>query len=271
MIKIPSHEKLTGSWIAAIATNQPLPPGTLSLLPGAHCPLCGYAFGPGEKGHANPTTGNSFNDAPSMKGGAREPTCSACIATYGKLFTQTLSKTVMTVDGAWGFASNEDRAYWLLNPPSQPFVMVCGLATNQHLFWRTPVARSRDIYPLRVGPHVGFIRRRILERVIDVAPRVMAAVHALAEANKKGRRPAKAGVAAHPYARLDRNFASTAHGTLKHAVRNFLASPEAAKEMAVLGEVNQLEAWALSSILNAPSIPAAPKAPIYTSTVPQAA
>lgn len=262
---------LTGAWLAAVGSGETITEGHLDTVPGSCCPLCGHAFRPGEKGHTNPSNGSvTFNDAPSMKGGCTDPVCDACIIIWGKRFLLNLSKTIATLQGMWSVASNNDRAHFLLNPPEPPFVFVVGLAKQQHLFWRTPVATSRDVFPIRVGPHAGFVRRKTIESAWRLTPDLLQLV-ADYETDGPAKRtaPAKPSKAAstaqpHPFIRLDRDLVHPQHGILKPNVRSFLSSPGAPPQMRVFDQLTALECWGLAAIYNASAISDTQPPPIAT-------
>ena len=258
LARVSSSSKITGSWLAVLATGAQVKPGHIKTPPGASCSACGHAFLLGELGNENPTHKSvRFNDAYSLVGPASAPVCSACATVLGAAFLPVYPSGVACLDGFFPFASNAHRAWFLLNPPEPPFVMATGLAKQQHLFWRTPVATNSQVFPVRVGTHVGMVRRQVLRRVAEIGGNVLQAAEehetrsTAATSSKRGR-PKKegTGVVRHPYARLDRDMESWRHGEVKATVMRFLASGEAPREAHLLCELNEIELWALSNIAN---------------------
>lgn len=258
---LSTEGRLTGSWLAAHASGHALSPGLVPTRAEVPCPLCGYEFSKGELGHINPVRGSrTFNDAYSMRHTSdRDPVCSACLAMVsGNKFLQALSKAMATLDGLWPLAANADRAWWILDPPEPPFVMVVGTATQQHLYWRTPIAYSRDVFPIRVGSTVGYIRRPLLQRAVELIPTFLAAIDADRQQQpayqkaKKSKNPSQkfASKSSHPFVRLDRELKDGRHGQLKSTAVNVLASPDSPPEFACIAELNCVECWALAAIAN---------------------
>lgn len=279
----------TGSWLAAYASDEPIAAGMVKTRAGAACAACGHRFLPGELGHENLTQGSTtFNDAYSMCGRAADPICSACVATWNRRFLLDLSKCIVTTEGVWGIASNDDRAWFLRNPPKPPFVMVCGLAKQQHLYWRTPVCWSAELITLRVGTHVGTVRRQLVLDALPLGVQVLDKARAQAErraaqsaaaggsvkprkASPRTSTPARAaaGAVPHVFVRLDRELLSTSHLTLKASVRDYLASDEATAAERQLCELNPLEGWALAALANPKSPRSEPPPPLATPRAPR--
>lgn len=277
----------TGSWLAAYASGEPIVAGMVKTREGAACAACGHRFLPGERGHENLTQGSTtFNDAYSMCGKAADPICSACAAIWNRRFLLDLSKCIVTTEGVWAIASNDDRAWFLRNPPKPPFVMVCGLAKQQHLYWRTPVCWSTELITLRVGTHVGTVRRQLVLDALPLGVQVLEKARAFAErraaqdakagGSVKQRRaskstPARAATGAipHVFVRLDRELLSTSHLTLKASVRDYLASDEATTAERQLGELNPIEGWALAALVNPKRSRSEPPVPLATPRQPR--
>lgn len=248
--------RITGSWVAAHACRVKLKPGTVDTQPGDACSACGHHFLPGERGHNNPAHGSlTFNDAYSLAGDASKPICSACETVMQGTFVAAYRNGVACADGIYAFSKNVDRTWFLLNPPEPPFIMAADMANSQHLFWRTPVGLSREVFPVRVGTHVGMIRRAVLQRAHEIGAEALRAAQQHAQqddAAKKRGRPKKEGAIAsmHPFVRLDRDLQASKHGELKADVMSFIASGLAPREMNLLAELNAVELWALANVAN---------------------
>lgn len=262
MAKIRSDGAWTGSWLAAYASGASIPEGIVRTRPGMHCAACGHAFYEGELGHANPVSDSvTFNNGTSLLGRSSDPFCSACIATWGKQYLLNLSKCVVSEQGVFNFASNENLSWFLLNPPQPPFVMVFSLAKQQHTYWRTPVARSQEVFPIRVGSHVATIRRSLLAQAHQLGLQALADASAWAAERaqagaqagtrkRRGLAPRGHGPSKHPYARLDRELIASEHGALKSDVQKYLASGQSPRHYNILAELNELELWALAAVAN---------------------
>lgn len=250
----------TGSWLAANAVLAAIPDGPLQATHGSVCPMCAHRFLPGETAHPNPVLGSQkFNDGAALCGGEADPICAACASTQGKMFIMNVAKSVVTPDGIWKFASNEDISWWLLNPPETPFAMVYSLAKQQHVFWRAPIGRNRNVFPIRVGQNVGMIRRSWLTDAAECIEGLMAAAltyekEQQAALSKNGAKVKKTKslvtVKSHPFIRLDRDLLSSWHGSVKPVVAKYLSSGQAPREAALLMGLNMLELWGLAAIVN---------------------
>jgi CRISPR type IV-associated protein Csf1 len=245
--------RLTTPWLVLYAARAALPGGAIAAAPGGHCPLCGFRFVAGERAFHNPTAvSTSFADAPSLRGSGRNPICRACFAMVsGNDFMQKYASALATTDGLYAFRSNDARAHWLLNPPAPPFAMAAATATKQHVWWRTPLATSTEIYPVRVGPHLGFIRRKLVAQAATQLPDLMRRFGHWQSARSPGKAARRKTSSVHPFARLDRDMLDPAHGLLKTATLDFLASGQAAAADRVFAQLNALEAWSLSAIVYA--------------------
>jgi CRISPR type IV-associated protein Csf1 len=247
--------RLTGSWLAVHAAGDTpaVKPGTVPTDPEVPCPMCGYRFAGGECGHPNPTLhSQTFNDAPSMLGSAYSPICGACNLMSQKKYMQALGKAVAARGGLWSLASNESRAWWLLNPPTPPFVMVVANATQQHLYWRTPVATSQDVFPVRIGTHVGLVRRRALAQAKELTQSMLQLMASASgdPARRARKRPPAASRARHPFVSLDREMLDRQHGRLKAEALALLADSATPSAFRIFAELNPIECWALAAVAN---------------------
>lgn len=275
MNHVLANRTITGSWMAALATRATLSAGTIQTHDGQTCAACGHRFLAGELGHENATHDSvTFNDAYSMRAPSTAPICSACAFVFSASFLTAYPAGVASADGFFPFSSNAHRTWFLLNPPEGPFVMASRLAKQQHLFWRTPVALNRDVYPVRVGTHVGTVRRKLLQRVSEMSTEVLQAAAAfeaseVSSRGKRGRpRTSIASVTTHPYSRLDRDLESWRHGEIKASVSRYLASGTAPRDAHLLAELNALELWALSNIANTkPKDILTERPPVYQPTL----
>jgi CRISPR type IV-associated protein Csf1 len=255
--RLLAEGRLTGSWLAAHATGARLFDGPLPIEPAVPCPMCGYRFHPGEGGHPNPTFGSkSFNDAYSMRGGATSPVCAACavVVTNTSDFAQRWCRAIATRSGLYPAASTVDLAYWLKEPPAPPFVFVFGTTTVQHVFWRTPVAYSRDYFPVRVGAAVGMIRRHLLLQAYDKTPNFMEAIQARSGPQVRRRRVSSKPVSSHPFQRTDRDMTHPRHGLLKFEAAQLLELPDGAP-FRFFTELNAFECWGLGALVGANAKP----------------
>lgn len=126
----------------------------------SHCTLCAAELPAGSP--ALPwSPGASFNNW-----GDLQPTthiCQDCIPLLkGSTFLQQYAKGVVSQGRWYRFHTNNEIAYWALNPPEPPFIMFFGTAKMHHIIWRTPVSLSRELFQIRFGEQVFVIRHALL-------------------------------------------------------------------------------------------------------------
>jgi len=144
--------------------------------PEAHCIMCGAALRRGEP--ANRLASNTFNDAfnnvTDLRALSGKYKCGDCQALAGRTWLQTYSKSFATRDGIWKFASNEQIAGLLLDPPEPPFAAILSTKNMQHMIWRTPVTLSRDLITVRLNDDLLQIRRPVLLAALATFNRIQA-------------------------------------------------------------------------------------------------
>lgn len=201
------------------------------------CAMCGTAIQTGELAD-NFLPGDSFTDHPALAAKSSGVICGDCKAVWRKEFLQKYSKSVICEEGVFPFAKMENQAYWLLNPPNTPFIMMLSDQQQQHLVWRAPVNLSRDLYQIRFGGSVLTIRRPVLLEALA------ASKYLAGRLNEGAKKPAFKS----PFERLDWNMADLRHGRLRHEALA-LRDEEALKAIALLRSITPGEAWALCVLL----------------------
>lgn len=218
--------------------RQPL--GAPAKKPG-RCAMCGFEHQPGDM--VEPfKPGDSFTDWSSLRNPESRVVCGWCAAVRGKEFTQTYAKSVVCSEGLFPFAKNDHIAYWLLNPPSGPFLMFASDQKIQHVIWRTDVSRSPDVYNIRYGEQQFMIRREKLLSGLDACRQITAALNA-------GRKKAAINT---PFKLLSRDLSSLDHGALRSDVLE-LAKSDTAVQQAIneLMTLTHGEIWGLNALIYA--------------------
>lgn len=130
----------------------------------SYCAMCGTPIPAGTA--ANPLTKNTFdpafNNRLDLRALSGNCVCGHCEALWTKDWLQKYSKTFATADNVYKFASNDQQAAFLLNPPEPPFAAIFSTRQQQHMIWRTPVSLSREIYTVRVDGDLLVIRQKVL-------------------------------------------------------------------------------------------------------------
>lgn len=127
----------------------------------SHCVMCAASLPKGTA--ATPvsknTFGKAFNNSNDLRAMSGRYVCAACEALWTQDWLQKYSKSFACADGVFRFASNEQQAAFLLNPPEPPFAAIFSTRQQQHMIWRTPVSLSRDYFIVRHDDDLLTIRR----------------------------------------------------------------------------------------------------------------
>ncbi|EQD52305.1 CRISPR-associated protein, Csf1 family, partial [mine drainage metagenome] len=154
---------------------------------------------------------------------------------------QKYSKTFACEQGVFKFASNDQQAAMLLNPPATPFAAIFSTKQQQHMIWRTPVSLSRDFFMVRVDGDVLTIRHPILMdalRIYKFAEKVMT------DTVPAGRKKSLKG----PAALFDRELQSSKMGMLRPDVDALMRETGNDAVIDQLHNLSMGEWWALNVI-----------------------
>lgn len=220
--------------------------GTRQAKEACRCAMCGTTIQQGEL-LDDFSPGDSFTDYPSLACPTSKVICGDCKAVWRKEFMQKYSKAVITAEGIFPFAKMENQAYWLLNPPSTPFLIIVSDQQQQHLVWRAPVNRSRDIYQIRYGGSVLTIRPKKLAEALEASAFLVERVN---QGLGKGMKAIK-----NPFERLDWEMKDLRHGRLRRDVLSLLNEPSADEariknSIALLQGMSAGEMWAMCAMLS---------------------
>lgn len=209
----------------------------------SYCAMCGARLLAGTA--ANPITkhtfDSAFNNRADLRARSGQYVCGECQALWCKDWMQRYSKTFATRDNVYKFASNDQQAAFLLNPPEPPFVAIFSTKQQQHMIWRTPLSLSRQLYTVRVDNFVLLIRHAVLMeawRAYRYAEEVMASTP-LARTGRKLKPPA---------ALFSRELARHNMGTLRDDVQALLRQTGDAWVIETLHNLSLGEWWALNVI-----------------------
>lgn len=209
----------------------------------SHCAMCAAPLPAGTA--ANPITkhtfDSAFNNRPDLRATTGRYVCGHCQALWTKDWMQKYSKTFATTDNVYKFASNDQQAAFLLNPPQPPFCAIFSTKQQQHMIWRTPLSLSREMYTVRVDGDLLLIRQPILMeglRAYRHAESVMANTP-LASTGRKLKPPA---------ALFSRELARHNMGTLRDDVMALLKQTGDEWVIDTLHAMSMAEWWALNVI-----------------------
>lgn len=144
------------------------------------CMMCGAPIAKGDPVDTAPKFGANFVDWPSMAAPTSEVICWGCheVKKVDRGMLQAGAKAVYTANAAFKAHSREEQAYHLYNPPAEPFIFVQGIATSEHIVWKTPVALDQDRFPVRVGTHLLTINRKPVLAALEIWKAAVTAVQA---------------------------------------------------------------------------------------------
>lgn len=213
------------------------PAGSRKSKNECRCAMCGTTIFAGDL-IDDFAPGDAFTDYPALAAKSSDVICADCKAIWRQEFLQKYSKSVICDEGVFPFAKMENQAYWLLNPPQSPFIMILSDQQQQHLIWRAPVNLSRDLYQIRFGSALLTIRRLILVEAMEASRYLVELLNAT---EKKPRTKS-------PFVRLDWEMSDLRHGRLRDEVLS-LPGDEAQKMVGLLRSLTPGESWALCVLL----------------------
>lgn len=225
----------------AAAKISPLTHGEVTQ--DSHCVMCAADLPAGTA--ANPLTKNTFDSAFNNRLDLRAPTggyvCGDCEALWSKDWLQKYSKTFATQDNVYKFASNDQQAAFLLNPPAPPFCAIFSTRQQQHMIWRTPVSLSRELYTVRVDGDLLLIRQEVLMNGLRAYRHALAVMDTtpLARTGRKIKPPA---------ALFDRGLALQIMGSVRRDAAELLRQTGDEWVIDTLNSMGMGEWWALNVI-----------------------
>lgn len=240
--------EISPSKIGCMAIGKGPAKGIPAATAGA-CAMCGQHHEAGTEVVAFKPP-DSFTDWAALKTPTSKVICRWCAQVSEKFWMQKCLKSIVTMDGVFKAASNEDLAYWLTNPPQNgPWLFLQGDQQMQHVIWRAPVNWSPLIFQIRAGETILTIRHEHLMQGIESAKALTEKANELQKLARKGKRgaPFKS-----PFVVLDRDRQALSQGTLRTELMDH--AKEDAQTAAHIRNITQMtpgELWALTSVLYA--------------------
>lgn len=186
--------------------------------------------------------------------------CPWCAAALSSLVCKALgscNSIVYTSEGAYPIATDEHRAWFLLNPPKGPFVVTAsGTKNYQHVVWKAPVTLSSDLIFIGWPSRIMTIRHATLMRAVQVCREVGEAAKKIKEEGMAERKRKKAANdIPHPYVSLDRSLNDVDHAAIRSDIASMVGqSPIIAGGLAFLATLSLGETWALATLVKAKSV-----------------
>lgn len=207
------------------------------------CVMCAAPLTDGTA--ANLLTKHTFNSAFNNRLDLRALTgryvCGDCQALWSKDWLQKYSRTFATQAGIYKFASNDQQAALLLNPPEPPFCAIFSTRQQQHMIWRTPVSLSRELYTIRVDGDLLLIRQPLLLEGLRAYQHAIALM-ARTPLARSGR------LLKPPVALFSRELAMQAMGSVRNDVAELLLENGSMWAVDTLHQLGMGEWWALNVI-----------------------
>lgn len=163
----PQAQPISSSRLCVNAAGE-LPVGE----PIAHddtCVTCGALIKKGDLARkAHPYMTDSFNNKQDVRPG--KYICGYCAAVWKDLWMKDVfrAKSVsIEGEGVFRLSSGDDIAWFMLNPPQNPYVAIHSTKKQAHMVWRTPITLpSERFIKLRINDDLLIIDRdRLIEGV----------------------------------------------------------------------------------------------------------
>jgi CRISPR type IV-associated protein Csf1 len=210
------------------------------------CAMCGTPYRKGEP--VEPfAMGETFTDYSALRHPSGTHLCQWCPKSLGREFSQTYLRTVICREGIFPASSNENRAYWLLNPPEGPWLFLQGDQKIQHVVFRAPVNLGKEVYQIRMGDMVATVRRSKLVEGMAAAKELADFATAIARRRTKRPQPYKT-----PFVSVSRDFTSVLHGCLRHELHEeALVNPDVQRLIETVESLTPGELWGLTAVMYA--------------------
>lgn len=236
---------ISPSQIAVLAAGL-TPIGLVNAKQAGLCVMCGVAHDVGESvvPFVPPDT---FTDYASLRNPGGTHMCSWCNAAWRNEFSQKYLKTVICERGVFSAASNDNIAYWLLNPPDGEWLFLQGDQKVQHLAFRAPINRSKAVYQIQKGDLIVTIRKAMLVAGAEAAKSL-----ANVATQIRGRTDKRAAPVKSPFVSLSRDFDSLSQGLIKNELlTEAKCNPQVAQWIQTIGSLTAGELWGLTAVLYA--------------------
>lgn len=136
------------------------------------CALSGWPILPNEPMgiNANRTNvGSTFHDEPDLVDRTSNVVNEWSLNLLRGEFLKAPGNAVITEEGFFKFSTARDIAWWLLNPPTTPFIMAKKTILNpQHVLWKAPVNLSNQIFFMQQGNNLLKINRANVFKTLDI-------------------------------------------------------------------------------------------------------
>lgn len=178
------------------------------------CSFCGGRIAKGDpcKTRALSALSDSFTNDSSLAC-RTNLACQWCPPLAKKEVLLKTPNSLVTPDGLYGLAKDENRTWFFLTPPSPPWAAFFVTSKMSHVTWRTPLTLDNSLMVMRLDDQILHIRRVRLMQAIDDCKRagaLLAQENGNAASTKKKTKPEF--VRNHPFIVLDREAYASQHG-----------------------------------------------------------
>lgn len=214
------------------------------------CSACGVTIQKGDP-VIKPSLGDSFTDWQYLIHPGAVHLCTHCATCFGKAFLQSFQTSrapaaVFSQDGAWLITKDQQRHWFLLNPPKPPFVAYIAMTNNQHLVWRAPFTMDTRVVKIAHGRSTLIIHRERLFKASEICFEITEQIR-------------KDGIKIntnHPFISLSRDMDVDGYGRIRADILTWMIKKGMKEKLRFLESLNEGELWGLG-ILNKskPEIP----------------
>lgn len=116
--------------------------------------------------------------------------CPHCqILSDGQKYMLQAKTAVACPEGIFPLSKDVHLQQFFLNPPQPPFVVVYSTAKQMHLYWRTPISLSRNLFTMRFNNELAVVRRLKVLQVVEKSNESLRLVNELLTEKAKLKKP----------------------------------------------------------------------------------
>lgn len=215
------------------------------------CCATGQAIAVGES-YVPASFGAGFTDGRAlMRHPGIPPVLSGHLAPFfSKAVMDKCQRVIFTDEGAYPIGKGENRVWFMLNPPTPPFVVIFATSKTQHMVWRAAVTLDADLW------HVQHGRRSLTVHLPTVHTAVKLARELCEAAAKRGqkKKPPRS-----PFNSLDPDMSDRETGVIRPDMwRLAEEDPTYRPHVAALEQLGPGELWAIGTLLFRSDAPVKP-------------
>ena len=147
-----------------------------------HCAFCGVDLSAplfeGKVAKYQPSAGfNNYSDLAVQRSNYLCPHCK--VLADGQKYMLQAKTAVACTNGIYPLSKDVHLQNFFLNPPEPPFVVVYSTAKQAHLYWRTPLSLSKNLFIMRFNNEIATVRRKKVLNVVERSSSALLVVNQL--------------------------------------------------------------------------------------------